>query len=251
MLIIPLIKIYYGLSPEKISGDGCKKLETLKPSDLAVIFRGENFKSLHIVLAYEDKIAQLLSFTSIQEIISRVDIPVTVAAYKFNYEEIVELFKLGCHGVSINFPRNQENITMFEKLVTNFSTLKIFVRFNILNEILYDVNWTELPFDIQEGYKFLEELKVHRVFISCYTNKDTGEIDYDFLKFILPISKIKKTLIGGIDSYQKLIDITQFKNLGLDSVVIGNGLYENKFACQKLWRLNEVMLDDLGPTRRI
>jgi phosphoribosylformimino-5-aminoimidazole carboxamide ribotide isomerase len=250
MLMIPAIKIDYGLSSKVISADGYKRLETFKPSDIAVIFRGENFKILHIILANENEDARFLSLRSVQEIISRIDIPVTVTVYKFPYEKIVELLNLGCYGVCINFPQNEE-IAIYKKLISAFSPIKISVRLNILNGVLYDTNWIKLPFDIEEGYKSLKELQVYRIFLSCYTNKETKEIDYNFLNTILSNIQIKSTFVGGVNTHQKLIKMTQFEKLGLDSIVIGQGLYENKFACQKLWRLNEAMLDDLGPTRRI
>ena len=250
MLVIPIIKIYYGLSSEIISGDGCERLETLKPSDIAVIFRGENFKALYITLAHEDKNARLLSLQSVQEIISRVDIPVITSAYKFQFEEIEELFRLGCYRITVNFPKSEE-VAMFTKLFDVFSPVKITVRLNFLNGVLHDTDWIKFPFDIEQGYKFLKELHVQRILLSCYTNRDTKEIDYDFLKTILSTTKTKNSFIGGVNTHQKLIKMTEFEKLGLDSVLIGKGLYENTFACQKLWRLNEVMLDDLGPTRRI
>jgi phosphoribosylformimino-5-aminoimidazole carboxamide ribotide isomerase len=43
----------------------------------------------------------------------------------------------------------------------------------------------------------------------------------------------------------------ELEKCGVDSVIVGKALYENKFPCQALWRLNEKVLDDLGPTRRI
>ena len=45
--------------------------------------------------------------------------------------------------------------------------------------------------------------------------------------------------------------IQELEKYGVDSVVIGKPLYENRFPCQALWRLNELVLTDLGPTRRV
>lgn len=250
MLVIPVIKIYSGLSSEIIRGDGCTMLESFKPSDIAVIFRGENFKSIYVTLADKNKDSRPLNLKSVKEIISRIDIPITVTAYKFQYEEIEQLFMLGCYRVTVNFPRNKE-IPLFKKLFDDFHPIKIVVRLNILNGVLYDTDWVKIPFKIEEAYEFLVKLQVQRVLVSCFTNKDTREIDYNSLDKVLLNKKIKNTFVGGINSHQKLIKLKGFESSGLDSVVIGKGLYENRFACQKLWRLNELMLDDLGPTRRI
>jgi phosphoribosylformimino-5-aminoimidazole carboxamide ribotide isomerase len=42
--------------------------------------------------------------------------------------------------------------------------------------------------------------------------------------------------VGGLDD---LLKIQELEPLGVDSVVIGRALYQNKFSCQELWRVCE------------
>jgi phosphoribosylformimino-5-aminoimidazole carboxamide ribotide isomerase len=44
------------------------------------------------------------------------------------------------------------------------------------------------------------------------------------------------TASGGITSLEELLQIQELSSVGVDSVVIGRALYENRFSCQQLWR---------------
>jgi phosphoribosylformimino-5-aminoimidazole carboxamide ribotide isomerase len=44
------------------------------------------------------------------------------------------------------------------------------------------------------------------------------------------------TASGGITSLEELLQIQELLSVGVDSVVIGRALYENRFSCQQLWR---------------
>jgi len=52
-------------------------------------------------------------------------------------------------------------------------------------------------------------------------------------------TKAKVTHSGGIRNKDELMDIQNFTSIGIDSVIIGRALYENRFPCQKLWRVAE------------
>jgi len=250
MLVIPIIKIADGLATTKICPCGCGKLETNKPGEVAVILRGENFKAIHVATEDKESISRHRSFEAIRDILLKVDVPLVVAAYLFSDEEIEELFKLGCYRVVINFP-TPETSERLKKLMKTFSPTKIVVRLNVFQREPYDCTWAKLPHDITSAYAFLKELGVLRVLLSCYSETETKTIDYEFLREIFASTKIRSTFIGGLKSLDDLIRMKEFEKMGLDSVVIGKAIYENKFKCQLLWRENEKLLEDLGPTRRI
>jgi phosphoribosylformimino-5-aminoimidazole carboxamide ribotide isomerase len=44
------------------------------------------------------------------------------------------------------------------------------------------------------------------------------------------------TASGGITGLEELLKVQDLEKAGVDSVVIGRALYENKFSCQGLWR---------------
>ena len=90
--------------------------------------------------------------------------------------------------------------------------------------------------------------------IMCGERKNgmySEELPYEKLKEIAIKTGVRITLRGGISNYRDLLRLQELEKFGVDSVIIGKPLYENRFPCQALWRLNEMQLTDLGPTRRI
>jgi phosphoribosylformimino-5-aminoimidazole carboxamide ribotide isomerase len=51
------------------------------------------------------------------------------------------------------------------------------------------------------------------------------------------------TAAGGVSSPSHLWALQELQPLGLDSVIVGRALYENKFPCQKIWRQAEARLE--------
>jgi len=50
---------------------------------------------------------------------------------------------------------------------------------------------------------------------------------------------IKITHSGGVRNKDELFDLQNLIPFGVDSVIIGRAFYENRFPCQKLWRVAE------------
>jgi len=61
----------------------------------------------------------------------------------------------------------------------------------------------------------------------------------ELLKLVAEKVGIKITASGGISGYRDLISLLDLTSKGIDSVIIGRALYENKFPCQELWRIAE------------
>jgi phosphoribosylformimino-5-aminoimidazole carboxamide ribotide isomerase len=47
------------------------------------------------------------------------------------------------------------------------------------------------------------------------------------------------TASGGIAGLQDLLAVQELEPFGVDSVVVGRALYENRFSCQAVWRMCE------------
>ena len=58
-------------------------------------------------------------------------------------------------------------------------------------------------------------------------------------KEIAEISGANVTHAGGIRNKDELMDIQKLISIGVDSAIVGRALYENRFPCQKLWRVAE------------
>ena len=98
----------------------------------------------------------------------------------------------------------------------------------------------------------MKKIGVSRI---VYAELDDGgayaPLPFDSLKALATRTGVRITADGGVASFKDLIKLQELEKVGVDSVIIGKPLYENKFPCQGLWRLNEQELTDMGPTRRM
>jgi phosphoribosylformimino-5-aminoimidazole carboxamide ribotide isomerase len=59
------------------------------------------------------------------------------------------------------------------------------------------------------------------------------------IKELAQKSGLRITASGGVGSLEDLLRVQELEPFGVDSVVIGRALYQNRFACQALWRMCE------------
>jgi phosphoribosylformimino-5-aminoimidazole carboxamide ribotide isomerase len=187
----------------------------------------------------------------IRKMLNAVDIPIQISGGLRTYDEIKHVLEMGVCRVFVGTAAVQQPGLM-EQLVKEFGSRKIAV--NILIEdgkvviIGGNVRTDLTPLQLTEK---MTKIGISRI---MYGEKKNGqyseELPYDTLKEIATKTGVRITLRGGIHSYRDLVRLQELEKFGVDSVVIGKPLYENRFPCQALWRLNETQLTDLGPTRR-
>jgi phosphoribosylformimino-5-aminoimidazole carboxamide ribotide isomerase len=67
--------------------------------------------------------------------------------------------------------------------------------------------------------------------------------DFTVLKNIGTLTNMRITVGGGVGGPKQLWDLQQLTSIGLDSVIVGRALYENRFPCQRMWRTIEAKLE--------
>jgi phosphoribosylformimino-5-aminoimidazole carboxamide ribotide isomerase len=97
----------------------------------------------------------------------------------------------------------------------------------------------------------MKEMGVCRFIYSEYSDDGHQKIlNLTSLQEFAVQTNVRVTIQGGVNTYEDLLRLQLLERVGVDSVIIGKALYENRFSCQRLWRINENTLKDLGPTRR-
>jgi len=71
-------------------------------------------------------------------------------------------------------------------------------------------------------------------------------INIDLLRSFAIQTHLRVTAAGGIPDVHMLWALQELEQFGVDSIVMGKSLYENRFPCQQLWRMVEA--DELGVT---
>jgi phosphoribosylformimino-5-aminoimidazole carboxamide ribotide isomerase len=253
ILIFPAIEISHRCCVEIVHGiPGSEHVYSVDPVQLAVLWRGENAKTLHVVDLDGIAEGRVVNEEVIRKIVKSVDIPIQVGGGLRTYEAIKKVLELGVYRVAIGTAA-VEQPGLIERLVKEFGTRKIAIGI-IAENGKVTIKGGATPTEISpiELAKRMARIGVSRI---LYGEREEGVIGktmpYDRLKELATISGIRVTARGGVSNYKDLMRLQELEKYGVDSVVVGKPLYENHFPCQALWRLNELALTDLGPTRRI
>jgi phosphoribosylformimino-5-aminoimidazole carboxamide ribotide isomerase len=253
LLIFPSIEIRRGDCVQLVHGEpGSENLYSVNPVKMAVLWRGENAKTLHISDVDGVKTGRVHNWDIIEKIVKAVDIPIQVGGGLRNYDDIKALLEKGIYRIVIGTIAVHDQ-GLVEKLIQDFGARKIAISVEAFGGKIrtdggahvHDIS--PLTFTLQ-----MKKLGVSRIVYSEIGPDGNTKVSNPVsLKELAKGSGVRITAQGGINGYQELIHLQELEKFGVDSVIVGKALYENKFPCQQLWRLNEKELTDLGPTRRI
>lgn len=210
------------------------------PVEIAMLFRAENAKCLHIVDFNSAWEHSRINFDIIKTICQSVIIPVQFGGGIRTLDDAKEIFELGIYRLVIG-SLALTNFFEFENILNYFGPLKIIAAIDVMdNEMYIRSERKKTGISPFEFAKKLSQIGVSRLIVSDI--KTTGIMsgpNIELSKQIGEITKLKITLASGIGSYNDLINVQKATDYGIDSVIVGRALYENKLSCQKIWRLAE------------
>jgi phosphoribosylformimino-5-aminoimidazole carboxamide ribotide isomerase len=134
-----------------------------------------------------------------------------------------------------------ENPEEFKKVFEFFGPKKICINLDILDqEIVTRGRRKKTGISYIEFAKKMAELGVERFIVTDIAkNGVVGGPNLELSKRIALLTGKKITHSGGVRNKDELMDIQNLMPIGIDSVIVGRSLYENRFPCQKLWRVAE------------
>lgn len=242
LLVIPSIDIKNGKCVRTVQG--IPELDCYEygnnPVQMAKIWRAENAKMIHVKDfdgAHENS---KRNYKVIEEICSSVIIPVEFAGGIRSLLDADEIFNAGVIRVAVN-TLAIENKAEFLKVLEKYGQNKIAVSLDILGEeLLIKGRSIKTGISYKTFAKEMTELGVNR-FIVCDISRNGTLLgpNIQLSKEIAEFTGAKVTHAGGIRNKDELMDIQNLIPLGVDSVIVGRALYENRFPCQKLWRVAE------------
>lgn len=253
LLILPAIDIKDGRCVRLVQGaPGTEKIYSDDPVQMAVLWRGENSKTLHVVDldgAFDGKMKNL---ETLQRMMKAVDIPIQIGGGIRTYEQVKQLFDIGLYRVVLGTAAIDDP-ELVARCVKDFGARKIVVGIDAKNGVVMTKGWQENTGI--EAVSLALNMKALGVCRIVYTDITRDGMlsgpNFEAIAEMAKKSGLKVTASGGVSDYQDLIKLQELERFGVDSVIVGKALYENRFSCQALWRENEQSLDDLGPTRRI
>lgn len=247
LLVIPSIDIKNRKTVRVVQGIaelGCKEYGD-DPVEMAKIWRAENAKVIHVVDFDSSHQHSHKNFDVLGAICNSVVIPVEFGGGISTIEDAQEAINLGAFRLvigSLAFTNYFEFKKIFEKFGPHVISSAIDV---IDDELIIHGRKEKTGINAEEFSKKLVEMGVNRFIVTDVSRNGTLQgPNIDLCKRIADITNTKVTLSGGISGYKDLINVQKKSDSGIDSVIIGRALYENKFSCQKIWRVAESGLFD-------
>ena len=242
LLVIPSIDIKDGKTVRVVQGIpelDCKEYGN-DPVEMAMIWRAENAKMLHIV-DFDGAIdLSRKNLDIIKNICSSVIIPVEYAGGIRSLADAELFFDLGVARITIN-TMALENKNLFIKLFEKFGPSKIVLSLDIIdNELITRGRQRNTGLNYLNFAKEIAQFGVERCIVTDVKRNGLVQGPNTFYsKEIAQNTSMKVTHSGGVRNKDELIDLQELVPLGIDSVIIGRAFYENRFPCQKLWRVAE------------
>tara|TARA_B100000424_G_C22871146_1_gene463901 strand:- start:281 stop:1048 length:768 start_codon:yes stop_codon:yes gene_type:complete len=239
MKLIPAIDLMNGKCVRLFKGDFNKRKDfSRKPHEQAKYWESEGAKCIHIVDLDAAKSGLPKNDESIKKIAKVINIPIQIGGGIRSTERIKQLFSYGIDKVIMGTSAI-ENKELVKNLTNKFPG-KIIIGIDAKDGKVSTRGWLEQSNILAKD--LVREFSSFKVanFIVTDINTDgtldgTNEI---FIRDILNITDVPVIASGGIGSISDLLSLTKFENLGLDGVIVGKALYENKF---KITEANNIL----------
>ncbi|MBI1932122.1 MAG: 1-(5-phosphoribosyl)-5-[(5-phosphoribosylamino)methylideneamino] imidazole-4-carboxamide isomerase [Ignavibacteriales bacterium] len=210
------------------------------PVEMAMIWRSENAKVIHVVDFDLSREHSRKNLDLIGQICESVIIPIEFGGGITNIADAEEILNLGVFRLvigSLAFSNPKEFKRIFEK----FGPLKISAAIDVINEeLVVHARKEKAGISAIEFSKQLSEIGINRFVITdVLRNGMMDGPNIEFCRKIADATNTKVTLSGGISGFSDLMKVQENYACGIDSVIVGRALYENKFPCQKIWRVAE------------
>lgn len=241
-LVIPSIDIKDGKLVRVVQG--IPKLAevtyTSDPIEMARLWREENAKCLHVVDFDGAWQSNFDNFPVIEKLIKSVVIPVQLGGGLRTYEKIKRAFDAGACRVVLGTIAVTDQ-PLLKTIIDEFGIEKILISLDVIgNQVVINGRKSFTDYKPAELINQLKTFGLNRFIVTDVGRNGmmTGP-NYELLIDIAKATKTKITASGGVGNVGDLFIFQHLLEFGIDSIIIGRALYENKFACQKLWRVAE------------
>lgn len=247
LLVIPSLELRNGRCSRCVQGEpGTEELYTYyseTPEQLIRLWRRENAKSIHITdrdaLEGRDNTANRHAIIKLAQ---SVEIPIVLLSAFATPEECRYWLDNGVYRIIVS-KIARTHADAVRTLIADYTASRVV--FGIIAErgmvLLHD------PLPSMDDTAFSEYIRLlggTRIFyIDIAWEGSLAGPNMAALQRIASVSMLRITAAGGLANAQQLWGLQELEQHGVDSVVIGRALYENRFPCQKIWRIAEAALE--------
>lgn len=243
LLVIPSIDIKDGKTVRVVQGIpelDCPDYGN-DPVEMALIWRAENAKCIHVVdfnAAWDNGLSP--NSALIEKICSSVIIPVQLGGGIRSLDAAKKAMDMGVYRIVVG-SLAVDDPAEFRRILETIGPKHVAAAIDSFeNEVVIHgrkvkTRLTPLKFAME-----LSQWGVERFIVTdVRTNGMMFGPNIGLSKSIAEFTGKKVTLSGGVRNKDDLMEIQNFVDYGIDSAIVGRALYENKFPCQRLWRVAE------------
>jgi phosphoribosylformimino-5-aminoimidazole carboxamide ribotide isomerase len=239
LLIIPAVDIRGGHCVQMVQGiEGYSYSDD--PVEMARLWRKENAKSLHVTDVDGAIQGRLVNDEYIRKMVSTVDIPIELGGGLRSFDAVKQAFDIGVYRVLVS-TMVIENPDEAKRVIETYGPRKVVLGIDALDGIVATHGWKEssglTALSVALNAKALGFRRV--VYTDIHLDGTLRGVNLRVLREIAEKTGMRVTSAGGISGLDDLLKVQELEKVGVDSVVIGRALYENKFSCQGIWRLCE------------
>lgn len=226
MTIIPAIDIKNGRCVRLYQGD--YEQETVyseNPLEIAISWQKQGAHMLHVVDLDGAKSGKPENFGVVTKITEKLTIPIEVGGGIRDEETIQRYINAGVNRVVLGTTVFQD-FSLAEKLFTKFQE-RIVAALDAKNDQIMISGWTKKSnLFVLETAKKLEELGTQRLMYTDISRDGSlAHPNFPAIQKLIKIVHIPVIASGGVTSLE---DILKLKKTGVEGVIIGKALYENK-----------------------
>jgi phosphoribosylformimino-5-aminoimidazole carboxamide ribotide isomerase len=239
LLVIPAIEVKGGHSVQMVQGvEGFTYSDD--PIEMARLCRLENAKSIHVTDIDGALQGHLVNIETIRDMVAKVDIPLELGGGLRTFEEVQKAFNLGVYRVLLS-TMMVENPDEAKRVLDEYGPSKVVLGIDAYDGIAATRGWTA-----SSGLTAMtvalnaKELGFRRiVYTDIRLDGTLRGVNISMLRDLGEKTGVRITAAGGISGLMDLLSVQELAPFGVDSVIIGRALYQNKFSCQRLWRMCE------------
>ncbi len=215
------------------------------PVKMAKLWRVQNAQTLHVVDLDAARGEGDHNRDVISEMCEALDIPIQLGGGIRTMDQIEAALEMGVYRVILGTAAVRDP-DFVEEAVDTFSARRVVVSIDARDGEVRVEGWTEgSGLDAVAFAQDMERRGVRRIVYTDISRDGTMEgPNIDAYRTLgQHLSEVKITASGGVGGYEDLLDVETLQPYGVDSVIVGTALYENRFPCQQFWAWHD--LDDV------
>lgn len=233
LLVIPAIDLSGGRCMQSVRG-GESFVYSDDAIEMAKLWRTENARSLHVT--DRDGVGEVVRLDVIRRLVESVDIPIEVGGGLASFDAVAAVMDAGVYRAAVS-SRVIEDEELSRRLLKAYGPSKVVFGIDAIEGVVDGAPGGPDALQLAQRAK---ELGFRRLlYTELRRNESLRAVNLHVMRQIGERAGLRITASGGITGLTDLLAVQELEPYGVDSVVVGRALYENKFSCQAVWRLCE------------